>query len=313
MTKQILTSLIISLLVISTTYAQRPRPPVQIILHPSKAAEFATKYLLLPKDEELIDADAAPLYEKAIASLPAGFDTGQINEWRKTPPDKLPQKQVQEILEQFKPSLQLLEQAAKCKRCDWTENLLQNLTPYRNIAFLLSLQIHFEIARGQYDKAIDNMRTGYAFSKNISKEPMLISGLVAVGITALVSGQIEHLAQEPDSPNLYNALNALPRPLIDLSEMLEIEEPNTVQKVNLITNRMERHIAALKCIEALRLYAGTHDGKFPENLSDVTEVKIPDDPVTKKPFSYKSTGSDAVLELEGSEGRDAMRYELKLK
>jgi hypothetical protein len=79
---------------------------------------------------------------------------------------------------------------------------------------------------------------------------------------------------------------------------------------------MERQITALQCIEALRLYAGSHDGKFPEKLSDVTEIKIPEDPVTKKPFSYTRTGSEAVLELEeteGSEGRDAVRYELKLK
>ena len=81
-------------------------------------------------------------------------------------------------------------------------------------------------------------------------------------------------------------------------------------------NYIDRKIAALQCIEALRLYAGTHDGKFPEKLSDVTEYDIPNDPVTKKPFSYTSTGSEAVLELEGtegSEGRDAVRYEIKLK
>jgi hypothetical protein len=79
---------------------------------------------------------------------------------------------------------------------------------------------------------------------------------------------------------------------------------------------LNRHVAVLQCIEALRLYAGSHDGKFPEKLSDVTEIKIPVDPVTKKPFSYKSTSSEAVLELEateGSDGRDAVRYELKLK
>ena len=312
-TKHIITCLIISLLVISNTYAGRAKPPVQMTLHPSKTSESSQKYRLLPKDEELIDADAAPLYEKAVESLPAQLDTNQINQWRKTTPDKLPQKQVQKFLEQFKPSLQLLEQAAKCKRCDWTENLLKNLTPYRNIAFLLSLQIHFEIARGQYDNAIDNMRTEYALAKNISKEPMVIPGLVAVAISAVVSGQIEHFVQEPDAPNLYNALNALPRPLIDLSDSLEIEEPDTVQKVNRVIYRMERHIAALKCIEALRLYAGTHDGKFPDKLNDITEIKVPEDPVTKKPFSYTRTGSEAVLEIEGTEGRDAVRYEITFK
>jgi hypothetical protein len=81
-------------------------------------------------------------------------------------------------------------------------------------------------------------------------------------------------------------------------------------------SRLSRHVAVLQCVEAIRLYVGSHDGKFPEKLSDVRDVKIPLDPVTKKEFSYKSTGSEAVLEseaIEGSDSRDAVRYELKLK
>ena len=315
-TKQIVTCLIISLLVISNTYAGRAKPPVKMTLHPSKATESAPNYRLLPEDEELIDADAAPLYQKAVASLPAELNVKQIGQWRQTGPDKLPQKQVQKILEQFKPSLKLLEQAAKCKRCEWTEDLLQDLSEYREIAFLLALQIRSQIAQNKYDNAIDDMQTGYTLAKNISKEPMIIPGLVAMKISATVSGQIEYLIQEPDAPNLYNALNALPRPLIDLSGTLENEEPDTARRVSYITNRMERQIAALQCVEALRLYASVHNGKFPDKLSDITEIKIPEDPITKKPFSYTRTGSEAILELQGtesSEGRDAIRYELKLK
>ncbi len=315
-TKFTIICLTISLSVIPITYAGRALPPVKLTLHPSKATETAQKYQLLPKVEELIDADAAPLYEKAVASLPAELNTDQINQWRKTPPDQLPQKQVQAALEQFKPSLQLLEQASKCKRCNWTDDALQKLTQYRNMAFLLTLQIHSEIAQDRYDSAIDTVQTGYTLAKNLSKEPMLISGLAAVAITEVVSRQIEQFVQGTDAPNLYTALIALPQPFIDLSDPLEIEEADVRQKISLLTNSMERRIAALQCVEALRLYAGSHDGKFPDKLSDVTEVTVPDDPVTKKPFSYSRTGSEAVLELqatEGSDGRDAIRYELKLK
>ena len=315
-TKQSVTFLIISLLITSNTYAGPAKTPVQLTLHPSKAPESAQNYQLLPKDEELIDADAAPLYEKAVASLPAELDTKQINQWRKSPPDQLQQKQIQAILEQFKPSLQLLEQAAKCKRCDWTYEAIQKLTEFRNMAFLMTLQIRFETAQGQYDNAMNNVQTGFALAKNLSKEPTIIPGLVAVAISAIISQQIEQSIQNPDAPNLYQALQDLPQPFIDLSEQLEIEEPDTAQKVRSLTNMLNRHITALQCIEALRLYAGAHDGKFPDKLSDITDIKIPDDPVTQKPFSYTSTGTEAVLELEeteGSEGRDAIRYELKLK
>ena len=316
MIKLIVFCLMISFLIISNTYARRTQPPVQLTLHPSKATDTEQKYQLLPKADELIDADAAPLYENAVASLPAELNTDQINKWRKTPPDQLPQKQVQAILQQFKPSLQLLEQAAKCKQCDWTYEVLQKLTQYRNMAFLLTLQIRSQIAQGRYDNTIDTIQTGFALAKNLSKEPTIIPGLVAVAITELISKQIEEFARKPDAPNLYQALSDLPKPFIDLSDPLEIEEADVVKNVQLLTNRLDRHIAALQCIEALRLYAGSHDNKFPEILSDVTEVKIPDDPVTKKPFSYNRAGSEAVLEVqatEGSEGKDAIRYELKLK
>lgn len=314
--KPVVTCLMISLLITSTTYAGRARPPVQLTLHPGKASESGQKYQLLPKDEELIDADAAPLYEKAVASLPAELNTDQINQWRKTPLDELPQKQVQTTLKQFKPSLKLLEQASRCKRCDWTYEALQKLTQYRNLAFILTLQIHFEIAQGRYDSAIDTVRSGLALAKNLSKEPMLIPGLVAVAITEVICQQIDQFVQRPDAPNLYQVLRDLPQPFIDLTDQLEIEEPDTAKKVHPLTNRLDRHITALQCIEALRHYTGAHNGKFPEKLSDVTDIKVPDDPVTKKPFSYTKTGSGAVLELEGtegSEGRDAIRYELILK
>ncbi len=39
---------------------------VGLTLHPAKAPEPAQKYRLLPKAEELSDADAVPLYEKAV-------------------------------------------------------------------------------------------------------------------------------------------------------------------------------------------------------------------------------------------------------
>ena len=309
--------LIVAALFVPSGQASRSSDgPVQLTFHPAKTSDSNQKYSLLPKDEDLIDADAAPLYEKAVASLPEDLNTKQINQWRKSPPDQLPQKQVQAILQKFKPSLQLLEQAAKCKRCDWTYEAIQKLTEFRNMAFLLTHQIHFETAQGQYDNAINTMQTGFALAKNISKEPTIIPGMVAVAISALISGQIEQVIQSPEMPTLYQALRDLPQPLIDLNSQLEIEEPDIAQKVHLLTNRLDRHIATLQCIEALRLSAGTHDGKFPEKLDDVTNIEIPLDPVTNKPFSYTSTGTEAVLELkptEGSEGRDAIRYELKLK
>jgi hypothetical protein len=59
--------------------------------------------------------------------------------------------------------------------------------------------------------------------------------------------------------------------------------------------RLDRRIAALRCIEAVRLHAAAHDGKPPAALSDVTEVPIPGDPITGKPFEYQVNGNTFTL------------------
>jgi len=48
--------------------------------------------------------------------------------------------------------------------------------------------------------------------------------------------------------------------------------------------RLDQRVAALRVVEAIRLHAASHDGKLPEELNQVTEVPVPDDPATGKPF-----------------------------
>jgi hypothetical protein len=90
-----------------------------------------------------------------------------------------------------------------------------------------------------------------------------------------------------------------------------------VQKVYFARALMERRIAAVRCIEAIRLYAASHEGKLPEKLSDMTEVPIPVDPVTGKQFEYQSARDKATLYGPPPDGeepteRNSLRYELTL-
>jgi hypothetical protein len=68
-----------------------------------------------------------------------------------------------------------------------------------------------------------------------------------------------------------------------------------VQRVHLASARLDRKIAALRCVEALRLYAAAHDGQLPAGWGDITEVPIPIDPVTGRPFEYKVSGNTATI------------------
>jgi hypothetical protein len=58
---------------------------------------------------------------------------------------------------------------------------------------------------------------------------------------------------------------------------------------------LERSLAALRVIEALRMHAAVHDGKLPDKLDEVTEVPVPDDPGTGRPFEYNREGATATL------------------
>jgi hypothetical protein len=59
--------------------------------------------------------------------------------------------------------------------------------------------------------------------------------------------------------------------------------------------RLERRLAVLMVVEAVRLYAASHDGALPARLEDLTEAPAPPDPATGKPFDYKLEGDRAVL------------------
>jgi hypothetical protein len=59
--------------------------------------------------------------------------------------------------------------------------------------------------------------------------------------------------------------------------------------------RIDRRLAALRCVEAVRLYAAAHGGQLPKSLSEIKEVPIPVDPLTGQDFLYTVEADRAVL------------------
>jgi hypothetical protein len=103
---------------------------------------------------------------------------------------------------------------------------------------------------------------------------------------------------------------ALPRlrVLLSKNKLKEIEQRDVAPAVPLVSAllpstekvyrtqlRLDRRVAAVRCIEALRSYASAHDGKFPASLKDVKDVAIPIDPGTGKDFQYSVKESTATL------------------
>jgi hypothetical protein len=89
----------------------------------------------------------------------------------------------------------------------------------------------------------------------------------------------------------------------------------SVEHVQLSVARLERKVAALRVLEALRLYAARKGG-LPDKLSEVTEVPVPPDPGTGKPFEYSRDGDTATLisQIPGDKvANTGLRYRITLR
>ena len=58
---------------------------------------------------------------------------------------------------------------------------------------------------------------------------------------------------------------------------------------------VQRKIAALRIVEAVRAHLAASNGKFPERLEDIRGLSIPLDPLTGLPFEWKVEGPVATL------------------
>jgi hypothetical protein len=66
----------------------------------------------------------------------------------------------------------------------------------------------------------------------------------------------------------------------------------SVIKTRQAQGRFEQRVALLRLVEALRMFAAAHEGRWPEKLGDLT-VPLPVDPFTGKEFRYEVEGSTA--------------------
>lgn len=311
---------------------------VELALHPAKVADSPQTYLLLPSAGKQIDADAAPLYEKAIQSMPKGLKQEQIHQWLKLPIEQFPEKEAEETIQKCVESLRLVARAARCKECNWPEltpgKLPDNLTEYRRLTYILELWARLEISRGQYKGALAAMQTGFGMARHLGQAPVSLQVQVATAVGEVMCREVEQFIQRKDSPNLYWALANLPRPLVDMEKAIENELANLKNynvlvrkqleknlkpahdRMRMIQRRANTRLNALQCLEGIRDYAASHNSQLPETLSDIGSLDVPKDVMSDRPFQYRRTAAGAVLQSavpKDGNDRDAIQYEIVLK
>ncbi|MCK4624718.1 MAG: hypothetical protein KAV00_05355 [Phycisphaerae bacterium] len=80
--------------------------------------------------------------------------------------------------------------------------------------------------------------------------------------------------------------------------------------------KLDRRIAALRCIEAVRMFAARNEGRLPKRLDELTDTPVPIDPVTGKNFGYKAEGNTFTLDAPAPPGmlaKDGERYVVTIR
>jgi hypothetical protein len=100
---------------------------------------------------------------------------------------------------------------------------------------------------------------------------------------------------------------ALDNPLIQVNLVAVLNSKPDYASPNLLRfryqfARVDRQIALLRTIEALRDYAARHNGTPPDRLEQITDLPVPTDPFTDKPFAYTRDGQKVMLDAPSPAG-----------
>src|SRR5262249_18336243 len=103
-----------------------------------------------------------------------------------------------------------------------------------------------------------------------------------------------------------------------LLKALDMDQPLALWQPLSVASRIDRRFAALRCLEAIRLYAATHDGKLPAALKDAGDLPTPVDPITGLAFEYEVKDDTARLKAppvagEPEPAQYALTYELSVR
>lgn len=205
---------------------------------------------------------------------------------------------------------------------------------------LVALKVRFHIAKGQYEMAAEWLKAGLCMGRQMVVNSNTQMGMVATAHTATMLQQVELWAQTPGSPSLYRSLQDVPRPFLqsrslvsliepesddnrrsrkmpgNMEPMFGMEEPQqekdakdtailpdySGEQIALAMSRIDRFVAILECLEGLRYYAALYDGLPPASLSDISEIRLPTDPITRQAFAY--TRGEAGLTLKAPDWDD---------
>lgn len=214
-----------------------PPKPTELTVSPAGAPDPSFRYSLLPSSARLNPGDAAPILLRLRYDV-KDEDWNDVSEkldrWRRLPLRDMPIPEARAFVEAQRRHLDLLAIAARRGDCDWGYPLpeqgedviavtMPELQALRHWGRLQAVKARIEIAEGRFDDAAKSMETGVALGRKVGSGPFVVGGLVGASLAFVQLDCVEDWITTPGSPNLYWALTALPRPLVNLRGALEQE------------------------------------------------------------------------------------------
>lgn len=229
------------------TVVEEQRYPriVKLELSPAAEPSPALKYTLLPPVEQRQPGNAAPRYYRAMI-LHLETMSNQTAEARREHTDAM-NKLLEQPLANFDLSLSQrlfpessgvmseLRAGVLREKCDWSLQLqtleglevlgflLPDLQQMRGMNRFVTIDARRQIVQKNWDKAIEDLQSGYQIGIHCNEEPILICNLVGIACASQMNNVVEQMCGQPDSPNLYWALAMLPRESWSMQRSIDVE------------------------------------------------------------------------------------------
>jgi hypothetical protein len=198
---------------------------VRMTLHPVPTTRPALAYPLLPEAIAMTPGDAAFLWGVA-ANL--GPTDPKLSELLNKPYSDMPLRDLAASglpadLASFANRTRFADLAARRGQAKWDSTiredgvsaLLPYLNPLRRTATLLGWRARLEVAKHDWAAANYTFQSGLSLTRQLNHDAVLVQGLVACGISALMLDRMQEWIAEPGAPNLYWSLSNLPQPFLD--------------------------------------------------------------------------------------------------
>ncbi len=234
-------ALALVLAVLSTVAAQPPIEPkdgkyiVPMTVEAIGPSRPVLKYRLLPDVRELQTGNQIQAFYKCFFEQNHLFhnkeSTDKQQKWMEAPLRDLAGEK--ELVGYGGSAVKQAFYAARLDTVDWQLTnqmksdgvmlLLPDVQQMRMLTAVLKVRVRGEIARGEFDNAIQTLQTMFALARTFNEEPTLIGSLVGIALTSVAIGELEEFVQQPGAPNLFWPLVDLPPPFIDLRKGSHVE------------------------------------------------------------------------------------------